>query len=184
MDNSKTKTKLQEVVNLVKQDISTIRTGKANVTSVAELSVSVYGGAQTLKINELANVTSPDTKTIVIDPWDKSIIGDIKKGILVANAGITPSIDGEVIRISFPPLTTEDRKKFSKILSSKIESGKVMIRQVRAEAMKGIRDAFENKELSEDEKFRKEKELQKTIDDFNEQLDQLYSAKEKELLQI
>ncbi len=184
MDETSIRSKMQEVFNMVVADIGTIRTGRATPALIEELAVAVYGGAQKLKINELATITSPDPQTLIVDPWDKSIIGEIKQGILAANIGFNPSIDGEIIRISLPPLTTEDREKYVKLLSTKLESGRVMIRQVRTEAMRVLKKDFEGKEISEDEKFGQEKKLQGMTDDFTEKIDQIGKNKEKELLQI
>jgi len=184
VDESSIRSKMQEVVDLVVGDIGTIRTGRATPTLVQDLEVEVYGGHQKLKINELATINSPGPESIIIDPWDKSIIGEIKKGIDAANTGLTPSIDGEIIRISVPPLTSEDRQKFIRLLSTKIESGKVMIRQVRGDHIQDIRKSFGNKEMSEDEKFNREKRLQEITDDFNEKLEEMRKKKEQELLQI
>lgn len=184
MDSSKVRSKMQEVVELVVNDVGTIRTGKATPALLGELSVAVYGGTQKLTIYEVGTITAPDSDSLVIDPWDKSIIGEIKKGIDAANIGLTPSIDGEIIRISVPPLTSEDREKFVKILSTKIESGKVMVRQVRGEGIKEIDEAFAKKEMSEDEKFGSEKELQDITDEFNKKLEEIREKKEEEIRQI
>jgi ribosome recycling factor len=184
MDEGKVRSKMQEVLDMVVTDIGTIRTGRATPGLIEELEVVVYGGKQKLKINELATITSPDSQTLVIDPWDKSIIGDIKQGILAANIGFNPSVDGEIIRISLPPLTTEDREKYVKLLSTKLESGRVMIRQVRSDAMRDIKKSFENKELSEDEKFNQEKQLQERTDDFVGKIDENGKNKEVELLRV
>ena len=175
---------MQEVVDLVIGDVGTIRTGRAPPALIQELEVKVYGGAQTLKINELSTVTSPDPQTLVIDPWDKSIIGEIKKGIESANTGMTPNIDGEIIRISVPQITGEDREKFVKLLSKKIENGKIMLRQVRSDTQQVIRKEFEDKKMGEDEKFGQEKKLQEIIDEYNQKLEDIKKKKEEELLQI
>ena len=122
MDETQVTSKMQRVVDLVVSDISGIRTGRATPSLVENINCPAYGGTQVLKVIELASISAPDTQTLVISPWDKSIIGDIRKGILEANIGMNPSIDGEIIRISFPPLTTEDREKYVKILSGKLEN--------------------------------------------------------------
>ena len=176
--------RFSKVIETVSSDISSIRTGRATSSLVENIVCPAYGGTQMLKILELASITTPDTQTIVISPWDKSIIGDIKKGILEANLGMNPSIDGEVIRISFPPLTTEDREKYVKLLSQKLETGKVMARQVRADGMQEIKKKFESKEITEDEKFSLEKEIQETTDSFVSKIDDLGEKKKQELLQI
>jgi len=184
MDETSIRSKMQDVLDVVITDIGTIRTGRATPALIEELVVAAYGGTQRLKVNELATITSPDPQTLVIDPWDKSIIGEIKQGILSANIGFNPSIDGEIIRISLPPLTTEDREKYVKLLSTKLESGRVMIRQVRSEAMREIKKDFEEKKISEDEKFGQEKKLQEITDEFVEKIDKAGENKERELLQV
>ncbi len=184
MDKDIVRSKMQEVLDMVVADIGSIRTGRAAPALLQDLEVSVYGGQQKLKVNELATITAPDSQTLVVDPWDKSIIGEISKGIQAANVGLNPSIDGEIIRISVPPLTTEDRNKYVKLLSTKLENGKVMIRQIRGEAMKDIKKDFEEKKFSEDEKFNQEKELQGTTDEFTDKIDEAGKNKEQELLQL
>lgn len=184
MNEDTFRSKLQEVLELVQTDIGSIRTGRATPSLVQDLEVSVYGGQSKLTIQELATVTSPDPESLVISPFDKSIIGEIKKGIESANLGMNPSIDGEIIRISVPPLTTEDREKFVKLLSKKIENGKIMIRQIRGEAMKDIKKMFEDKQLSEDNKFDTEKRLQDLVDTFVSKIDAAGEAKKKDLLQL
>ena len=143
MDEPTINSKMQQVVALVSSDISGIRTGKASSAIIESLEIMVYGGQQRMKINELGTITVPDAQTIVIDPWDKSIIGDIRKGLDLANIGLNPSIDGNIIRLTLPPLTTEDRDKYVKLLHTKLESGKIMIRQIRADFMHDIKKSFE-----------------------------------------
>lgn len=184
MDQTLLNQKFQKVVDLVAADISSIRTGRATPSLVENIIIPAYGGTQKLRILELATITAPEPTTIVISPWDKSIIGDIKKGILESQSGFNPNIDGEIIRITVPTLTTEDREKYVKLLSQKIEQGKVMIRQVRAEAMQDIKKKFEAKEITEDEKFTQEKTLQETTDKFVGILEEKGEAKKTELLQI
>jgi ribosome recycling factor len=120
----------------------------------------------------------------MIDPWDKSIIGEIRQGILAANVGMNPSIDGEIIRISMPPLTTEDREKYVKLLSTKLENGKIMIRQIRSDAMHEIKKGFEEKTLTEDEKFASEKRLQEITDEFISKIQEVGEKKKAELLSV
>ena len=175
---------MQRVLDIIVGDIGSIRTGRATSSLIENLPVAVYGGAQKLKVLELATITTPDTQTIIVDPWDKSIIGEIRQGILVANIGMNPSIDGEIIRITLPPLTTEDREKYIKLLSTKLEGGRIMIRQVRGDAMHDIKKKFEEKELSEDEKFDAEKKVQAVTDEFVGKIDEAGERKKQELLRI
>lgn len=184
MDESQVVSKMQKVLELVGSDIASIRTGRATSALVEDIIVAVYGGTQKLKIQELATITVPDPQALVISPWDKSIIGEIKQGILAANIGLTPSIDGEVIRISLPPMTGEDREKYVKLLSTKIENGRIMIRQIRGDVMHEIKKAFEEKDVTEDEKFAQEKRLQELTDDNIKKIEELGENKKEELLQV
>jgi len=184
MDETSLKVRMQQVLDLVLGDIASLRTGRAMPSLVEGIVCPAYGGTQKLKVQELATITVPDPQTLVISPWDKSIIGDIRKGIQEANTGFNPSVDGEILRISLPPLTTEDREKYTKLLSSKLESGRVMIRQQRAEAMKDIKRKFEEKEISEDMKFDAEKKVQEITDEFVGNIDEAGERKRQELLQI
>ena len=184
MDESSLRSKMQQVVSLVVGDIGVIRTGRATASLVEGLGLSLYGGSQKLKLQEVATISTPDTQTLIIDPWDKSIIGEIRQGILAANVGMNPSIDGEIIRISMPPLTTEDRDKYVKLLSTKLENGRVMIRQVRSDTMHDIKKRFEEKELTEDEKFNSEKRLQEITDEFIAKIEEVGEKKKQELLSV
>jgi len=184
MDETSIKQRMQAVLDLVLKDLSTVRTGRATPGLVEDIVIAAYGGSQKLKVQEVASISVSDPQTIVIDPWDKSIIGEIKQGLLAANAGLNPSIDGQIIRISFPSMTTEDRDKYIKLLSTKLENGRVMIRQVRGDGMQDIKKSHEEKDISEDEKFAAEKKLQEITDDFVKKIDDAGRAKEQELLQI
>lgn len=184
MDETILRSQMDRVLELLVTDVGSIRTGRASSALVESLEVAVYGGQQKLKVLELATITVPDPQTIVIDPWDKSIIGEIRQGILAANIGMNPNIDGEIIRISMPPLTTEDREKYVKLLATKLENAKIMIRQIRGDAMHIIKKAFEVKEITEDEKFSREKKLQELTDEFVGKIDEIGESKKSELLQI
>jgi ribosome recycling factor len=184
MDESTVHTRMQAAVNMLAGDISGVRTGRASPALVENIVVPAYGGQQRLRIVELASITAPDPSQIIISPWDKSIIGDIRKGILEANVGLNPSIDGEILRIVIPPLTTEDREKYVKILSQKLEAGRVMVRQVRGDAMHEVKAKFEAKEMSEDEKYAQEKKVQELTDSYIAKIEELGEKKKQELLTI
>jgi len=184
LNESSVRSKMQKVLSLIASDIASIRTGRATATLVEDIEINAYGGTQSLMVKELSTISAPDSQTILIDPWDKSIIGEIRQGILEAKIGLNPSVDGEVIRISLPPLTTEGREKFVRLLSTKLENGRVMIRQIRAEALKDIRKSFEEKEIGEDDKFNQEKRLQEITDDYIEKINEAGENKRKQLLQI
>jgi ribosome recycling factor len=184
MDEASVRSKMQSSLDAVGADIAGIRTGRATPSLVENIVCPAYGGTQRLKVMELATISAPDPSQLIINPWDKSIIGDIRKGILEAGIGMNPSIDGEIIRISMPPMTTEDREKYVKLLSGKLENGKVVIRQVRADEMHEIKKKFEAKEMTEDEKFGNEKKLQELTDEFVGKIEEMGEKKKVELLQI
>lgn len=184
MDEASIRSKMQSSVDAIASDIAGVRTGRATPSLVENIVVPAYGGTQRLKILEVASITSPDPTQIVINPYDKSIIGDIKKGIMEANIGMNPNIDGEIIRIVMQPLTTEDREKYVKLLSQKLENGRVMVRQVRADEMHEIKKKFEEKEITEDDKFGSEKKLQELTDQFVAKIEEMGEKKKTELLQI
>jgi len=184
MDEASVRSKMQSSLDAVAFDIAGIRTGRATPSLVENIVCPAYGGTQRLKVMELATISAPDPSQLIINPWDKSIIGDIRKGILEAGIGMNPSIDGEIIRISMPPMTTEDREKYVKLLSGKLENGKVIIRQLRADEMHEIKKKFEAKEMTEDEKFGNEKKLQELTDEFVGKIEEMGEKKKVELLQI
>lgn len=184
MEESTVRQKMQQVLDLIASDVGTIRTGRVAPSLVENIVVAVYGNQQKLKIQELATISTQDSQTLIIDPWDKSIVGEIRQGILTANVGINPISDGEIIRISLPPMTTEDREKYVKLLSTKLENGRIMIRQIRGEAMHEIKKKFESKDVTEDQKFAQEKKLQAVTDEFVIQIDELGEKKKQDLLQI
>jgi len=184
MDENLVSSKFQKVVDNLLSDISGIRTGRATPSLVENIVVPAYGGTQRLRVMEVASISSPDPSQIVISPWDKSIIGDIRKGIMEANLNMNPSIDGEIIRISMQPLTTEDREKFVKLLSQKLEVGRVAVRQVRADEMHEIKKNFEAKTVTEDDKRDQETKLQTLTDSFIAKIEEMGEKKKAELMQI
>lgn len=184
MDESSIRVKMQSTLDVIASDIAGIRTGRASPSLVENIVCPAYGGTQRLRVMELASISVPDPTQIIINPWDKSIIGDIRKGIMEANIGLTASVDGEVIRIIVPPMTTEDREKYVKLLSGKLENGKVAIRQIRGDEMRSIKDKFEAKEITEDDKFSFEKKVQEITDEFVGKIDEMGEKKKAELMQI
>lgn len=175
---------MTQALTMFTTDLASLRTGRASASLVENIVCPAYGGTQRLKVKELASIISPDPQSLVIDPWDKSIIGDIKKGLLEANVGLNPAIDGEVIRLSMQPLTTEDKEKLAKLLSQKAEAAKVMIRTARGEAMKKLEGDFKDKKFGEDDKFRFEKKIQEITDNFTKKIETLVTAKKTEILSV
>lgn len=175
-----TKQKMQKALEVLKTDLATVRTGKATPSLIENVIVSVYGGTTKMRVMELSTVGVSDPHTLLLSPFDKSIIGEIQKGIEVANLGLTPAINGDVIRISIPPLSEERRQELIKLMHQKLENGRIMVRQIRHDAMSEIK----KQELPEDETARLEKEIQKATDDFTSEIDSMGKKKEEDLLQI
>lgn len=175
---------MEEAVSLVRGDVSSIRTGRATPALVADILIETYGGSTKLKVVELASITTSDPRSLMISPWDKATLLDIKKGIDMAKAGFNPVVDGEVIRISLPALTAEDRQNYLRLLSQKLEGGRIMVRRARQEAMEETRSAFEKKEFGEDEKFLREERIQKLTDTYVGKIDEIGKQKEQELLSV
>lgn len=176
--------KMEAAVTAVRDDISSIRTGRATPAIVAGIVVTAYGGSQKLRIVELATITTPDPRTILISPWDKSVIFDIKRAIEENKSGLNPQVGEDVIRVSLPPMTEEDRQSFVKLLGQKLENGKISIRRVRQDAMGDVEAAFERKEFGEDEKFQREEGVQKLTDEYVGKIEQMGKQKEAELLSV
>lgn len=184
MDLSETKQKMGKVLEVLKGDLSTVRTGRAAPSLVENIVIGAYGGLTRLKVLELATISASDPQTLLVTPFDGSIIGEIQKGILEANVGLTPTIDGQNIRISIPPLSQERREQLIHLMKQKLENGKVMIRQVRHEGMQEVKKQFSDKTISEDDKIRLEKEVQNLTDSIMNEIEALGKKKEEELLQI
>ena len=175
---------MQKVLEVLQNDLSTVRTGRATPSLVENLSVVVYAGTTRLKIMELATISTSDSQTLLITPFDSSIIGEMQKGILENNTGLTPVIDGQVIRISIPPLSVERRQELIHLMRQKLENGRIMVRQTRHEAMAQIKKLYNNKEISEDDMIRLEKEVQKETDSIMSRIEEVGKKKETDLMQI
>jgi len=186
MDNTvlEMRQKMQKALMVLQEDLATVRTGRAMPSLVENVVVTVYGGAQRLRIKELATIAASDPQTLVLQPFDPSIAGEIQKGIMEANIGLTPSSDGNVIRISIPPLSQERRQELIKLMKQKLENGRISIRQIRQDARNIIRKQHNDKEISEEQMFTLDKEIQKITDEVMIPVDEMGNKKEQELLQI
>lgn len=175
---------MQKILDILKNDLSTVRVGKAAPSIVENVVVHAYQGTQTLKVVELAQIAAVDSQTIVITPYDQSIIGEINKAILEGNVGLTPIIDGTIIRISIPPLSEERRQQLVSLVNQKLEGGKIQVRQVRHEAINDFKKQLSDKEISEDDMIRLEKETQRLTDETIAEIEALGKKKEEELMAI
>ena len=174
--------KMQKTEEVVVRDFTGVRTGKASPALVENVQVDVYGSMMRLK--EVAGITTPESRTLVIQPWDASTVGPIEKGIQKANLGLNPAVDGKIIRISMPELSEERRIEFTKIVKKMTEDGRVAIRHVRREAMDAIKKEVKSGVITEDEGCSAEKEVQNLTDKYIAHLDTHLEKKEKEILTV
>lgn len=172
---------MEKVLELLKHDIATIRTGRASPSLVENIIISAYEGSAKLKVIELATIAAQDTQTLVITPFDHATIHDIEKGIQEANIGVSPVVDSTLIRISLPPLSTERRQELIHLMKQKLENGKILLRQARQDGMTQVK---KDDSLSEDDVKRMEKEVQAVTDKYILSIENLGKQKEEELLQI
>lgn len=176
------KDKFEKTLEHFKQEISTLRTGRANSQILDNVRVSAYGAMMT--INEVASVTAPDPQLVIVKPWDKSLMAEIEKGIQSAQLNLNPVVDGDIIRIVVPPLTLERRQQLIKILYQKAEEAKVMIRNIRAEMRREIEKQEGSSGVSEDDIKATEADLDALAKEYVEEIDEQLSHKEKELSSI
>src|SRR3989344_4434796 len=176
MDLNEVRAKMADAIEHLKGELAQIRTGRANSSLVSDIIVDAYDSKMMVK--ELANISTPEPHVILISPWDKAIVTNIAGGITKANVGLNPVIDGELIRISIPPLTAERREQFIKQMHQMLEAYRVQIRQIRHEAREELKKQKENGDIGEDEEKRLEEELQKLHDEFVELIEVTGEAKE------
>ncbi len=172
--------RMEKILAIFAEDIASIRTGRATAALIENVTVEVYNG-QKMKLMELGSITVPDVRSLVFEPWDKTVLREINNGIQAANIGMMPVVDGEVIRLSLPMLTVEQREDYIKLLGRKLEGARGMLRDARADFRKKIMDAKNEKSISEDEFKRDETELQKITDEFMKRMEELSQKKEEEI---
>lgn len=176
------KNKLGTTIERYQSELGGVRTERANPRIVEDLVIDYFGTPT--PINQAANVTSMDARTIVISPWSKDSLVDIEKAINESELGISPVNDGEVVRLSFPPLTEERRKELVKVVGQKTEEARIRIRKLREGLREEIQKDEKNGNISEDDKFREEDALQKIIDEYNKKIDTIHNKKEADLMEV
>jgi ribosome recycling factor len=174
--------KMHKAVDVTREEFAIIRTGRASPKLVERVLVDYYGTKTPLE--QLAGISVPEARLLVISPYDRNAMSAIEKAILSSDLGITPSNDGQVIRLTFPPLTEERRKELIRHMKERAEAGRVSIRNVRRHAKDELEHLERDGELSEDELKRVEKELQQLTDKFTHEIDEMSSHKEQELLEV
>ena len=178
----KATTKMEKCLDSLERDFSTVRAGRANPNVLNNVLVDYYGTPTPL--NQMAAVSVPEPRMLVVQPWDASALGDIEKAINVADIGINPQNDGKVIRLTFPQLTEEHRKTLVKDISKRGEEAKVAVRNVRRDVMDDIKKLKKDNEITEDEQKDGEKKLQDITDKYVKQVDEITKKKETEILSI
>lgn len=171
-----------KTLDALKRELTRIRAGKATTSLVDGIRVEAYGNQSPL--NQVSSVSVPDPRTIVINPWDKSIIGEIEKAINQSDLGLNPQNDGKIIRLNVPALTEERRKELVKIVNKEGEESKVSFRQHRKDANEAIKALEKSKDLSEDDSKRQLEQVQKLTDEAVKQVDELVDKKTKEIMTI
>ncbi len=170
---------MQKAVESTQRNFNTIRTGRANASLLDRVIVEYYGSPTPLK--SLASISTPDASTITIQPYDKSVLNPIEKAISLSDIGLTPSNDGQIIRLNIPPLTSERRKEFVKMAAKFAEEGKVSIRNIRRDAVDSVRKQEKNSEISKDESQDLQDKIQKLTDKYAAKVDELLAEKEKDI---
>ena len=174
--------KMKKSVESVSNDFAAVRAGRANAAVLDRITVDYYGTAT--PIQQIASISSPDPRTLAIQPWDAGALKPICKAIQESDLGINPQNDGRVIRLAFPQLTEERRKELVKQIAKYAEGGKVAIRNIRRDAVDAFKAKKKNSEITEDDLKDAEKDIQKMTDDFCKEIDVLLEKKEKELLAV
>ncbi|MCX5678849.1 MAG: ribosome recycling factor [Candidatus Omnitrophica bacterium] len=171
--------KMKKTVEATQRDFSAVRTGRASSALVDGIKVDYYGAITPLK--QLAAVTTPDARLVMIQPWDKNSLVDIEKAILKSDLGIAPTNDGKVIRLAMPPLTQERRSELDKVLKKIAEDGHISIRTGRHAALETIKKLEKDKAITEDDRFKAHEDIQKLTDKYIKEIDTILAAKEKDI---
>ena len=174
--------KMEKTLDVLSDNFGAVRAGRANAKVLDRITVEYYG--QETALNGVATISSPDARTLVIQPWDGSLLKEIQKAILMSDLGINPQNDGRVIRLVFPQLTEERRKELTKQVKKYAEEAKVAMRNVRRDGMDYVKALKKKSEITEDEQKTAEKDLQVLLDKFIKRVDEALAAKEKELMAI
>jgi ribosome recycling factor len=175
-------TRMEKAVAALEKEFSHLRTGRASVALLDGVKVDYYGTPT--PIDQLASVSTPDSRTITIQPWDRAAFGLVEKAIMKSDLGLTPVNDGKIIRIGLPPLTEDRRKELVKLAKKYTEEAKVAVRNIRRDANDALKKLQKDKAISEDDLRKGEADIQKATDSFVAKLDQSFAKKEKEIMEI
>lgn len=176
------KSAFEVAIEYLHREFGGLRTGRATPLLVENISINAYGAD--MEVKGLASISTPDAKTIVIDPWDKSLLQSLEKGIRNSGVGLNPVVDGTIVRINMPQMTEENRKQMVKLMKEKMEEARVKVRHVREEVREQANEMEKEKAISEDEKFKMLDELDKLTKSYNDRILQIGEAKEDEIMTI
>lgn len=177
-----TKTRMGKSMDSLHHSLGSVRTGRAAPALVEDIKVDYYG--TTMPLNQLASISAPESRLIVIQPWDKGSMQPIEKAIQTSNLGLTPNNDGQLIRIAIPALTEERRQQMVKVVAGHVEDAKVAVRHIRRDAMQSIKTLLNDKEIGEDDERRAQSELESLTKSFIDKSDEIGKVKEKEVLEV
>ncbi len=177
-----TRDRMQKSLKAFEKDLTTVRTGRASQALLDGVRVDYYGTLTPL--NQMASISIPESRLITVKPWDISVINDVEKAILKANLGLTPSNDGKLIRISIPPLTEDRRKEIAKSVAQTCEEYRVAMRNIRRDSNENLKDLQKEGDISEDDSFKAQKQVQELTDQFIKKIDDMFAEKEKEILEV
>ncbi|KTD17013.1 ribosome recycling factor [Legionella jordanis] len=174
--------RMKKSVETLRHDLTKIRTGRANASLLDHVQVDYYGNLT--PINQVANVTVSDSRTIMVTPWEKSMVAAVEKAILTSDLGLNPATAGSAIRVPMPPLTEERRKEMIRVVRGEGEQGRVAIRNIRRDANNHLKELVKSKEISEDDERRANEVIQKLTDKYIAEIDEVLVEKEKDLMEI
>jgi ribosome recycling factor len=174
--------RMGKAIDALRHNLSTVRTGRASPALVERVQVEYYGAM--MPLNQLAGISAPEPRLLVIQPWDRASIGPIERAIQKSDLGLVPNNDGQVIRLSIPALTEERRKQLVKVVHQTVEEGKVAVRNIRRDAIHQTRDMRTKREISEDDERRAEHELDSLTKKFTDEADKIGKGKEQEVLEV
>jgi ribosome recycling factor len=180
----KVRDRMRKALEIVTNDIATIRSGRATPSLIEHLVILAYDRSQRLKLMEMATITTMDAKTLVIVPFDPSVVADIEKGIMEANIGLTPVVEGESLRITIPPLSEERRNEYIKLAGVKLEAGRIMVRQIRHDVMQELRRNELSGTITQDARKVGEKKIQELTDEMMTEIEVIRERKERELREL
>ena len=175
-------TRMQKCVEVLKTDLTKLRTGRATTAIVDHLQVNYYGS--NVPLSQVASVAVADARSLTITPWEKPMVGAVEKAILASDLGLTPNTAGTVIRIPLPPLTEERRRDITKVVRGDAEGARVAVRNVRRDVLQDVKEALKEKMISQDEEKKAQEEIQKLTDKHVAEIEQVLAAKEKEIMQV